>query len=244
LNTDEINCKITEIEALRAEARRWRIGAMVTTFIVITAGLLILRMLALDLVGPGPKRDLFLSEVGHGMVREVVPQVKDLAAGTCTEMVPRVKAEFTALQTRTPEVADVFSREILALRANLLKRTENALGASLGVMIRERERNIRAMYPDVTIENVDGLLRALTEEGQQRVNNIVMPLVTPFEDTFLLIMNDCYGIERLEAPTMPNELPAWEVTFMCVNLLQDELRQLDPNRVRTATAVAAAQEAK
>jgi hypothetical protein len=234
LNTETLDRQIDEIAAMRREARLWRLGTMAVSIVGMTVCLLVLRHSALKLVEPGPSRDEFVSQLQANMGQQVVPEVQALTAQTFDRLMPRVKREFVKLQLRVPEAADKFRGEIELLQSNVIVRAEKPLQLTLNRVLQSREAQLRATFPELTEKRMEVLVSQLLDEGEEHLANIVTPIVTPYQHTLTAIMENLESIRASEEPALANDTPEWEVTFLCLNLLKDELKNLDTDRLRLA----------
>jgi len=244
LSTDNTRQKIDELSALRRQARAWRVGAMVASVAVSVIFLLVLRSATYRLMEPGPTRDVFLAELKTGMQTEVVPQVKTLAVQTVNELTPRLKDEVERLQARAPELAEALTVELELFQKNLPARAEAALRKTVGEAIRQREAQVRALYPDLTEVKVGAMVGLLTAEAEQRLENIAAHVATPYEEVILQIVEDLNRIRDTEPVSVAGTEPAWELAQFCANMLQAELHRQSPTAYQQFFATALAEDQK
>jgi hypothetical protein len=242
LSTEITRQKIEELNALRRQARAWRVGAAVASVAVSVMFLLILRSAANRLLEPGPTREVFLSELKTGLQTEVVPQVKTLAVQTVHDLTPRVKAELERLQQRSPELAEALTAELELFQKNLPARAEAVLRRTAGEAIRQREAQVRAMYPDLTEEKVGTIVGLLIAEAEHRLERVAAHVVTPFEEVIQRIVTDLQHIRDTEPVQVAGTEPAWELARFCASLLQEELSRQSPSAYQQFFATALAEE--
>ena len=216
--------KIDEVNALRAKARAWRIGAAIASVSVTVVFLLALRTATVRLIEAGPTRDAFVTELQSGLQREVLPQVKGLTVQTLDRLVPSVRAELVKIQARSPEVTAAVAAELELLEKNLPARAEKVLRASFGEVIKSREARVRALYPDLTEEKLAVVTTLLMAESEKRAENIANVVMAPFQMTVTKLAEDIVAIRESEL-VAADASPSWELAGLCVSLLQSELER-------------------
>ncbi len=107
---DEVKKKISELEALRSQARLWRIGTTcaIVLIMVLCVGSLVNSVH--NLFRPGPAQDQFTSTLTTDLKRDVLPNVQTLATQAITDSKPQVETAFSKLNGRVPELTERFAQ--------------------------------------------------------------------------------------------------------------------------------------
>lgn len=195
---DEVKKKISELEALRSQARLWRIGATcaIVLIVVLCVGSLVNSVH--NLFRPGPAQDEFSSTLTTDLKRDVLPNVQTLATQAITDSKPEVETAFSKLNGRVPELTSASLKQLELLQHNLPERGDKVLNATYGVMLKKHEAKIKTMFPEATDENVAALVTNMTAEGQKQIVSANDTLFSKHMEALNGIVADLTTIQNTE----------------------------------------------
>ena len=106
MNSDEVRRQTEELEALRSQTNRWRLGTALTIIIIafVAVGSIIKGIMGL--VQEGPNQKIFMDEVQTHLKKEVLPSLEVIAGQTVKEIKPRIESELKKMNERSPELAE------------------------------------------------------------------------------------------------------------------------------------------
>ena len=152
---DEVKKKISELEALRSQARLWRIGATcaIVLIVVLCVGSLV-----------NSVHNLFPARAGPGSVHQHTDHGSETgrSAERADSLPPRRSPTASRRWRRPLPSSMAASRNSRALRSsswnllqhNLPERGDKVLNATYGVMLKKHEAKIKTLFPEATDENV------------------------------------------------------------------------------------------
>lgn len=223
MNTPVRN-EIHEIESLRKQIFWWRTGATLVTAAVVVGCLLSLNDAVRGLAQDGPRQKEFVGYVSTGLQKEVMPNIQTLASQTLTEIQPQVRQEFARLNDRVPELTAAVQKELKTLQDELPKTSEKTLDDAFGNLVRSRESKIKAMYPDVTEDQLKTLVTNLTNAGEAQVRQANAELFAPHQAALGTILDDMRKIAATEPPTPKGQDPTWEMGLAVLDVVRADLK--------------------
>lgn len=238
---NEIEIKIAEVQRLQRQIRRWRLAGVLVVLAVAFGCLLHVRGQAETLVSPGPKHEVFLSELKEGLARDVLPETRLLAGQTLERLGPALQTELVRMEQRIPELTERAEAEMDLLRKNLRDRLERALQPTVGRVLERRVAAWQKQYPNLTADQLAEAAQRLGNEVNDRVANVASSIMVPFEGTWGKILEDLERIRKLEAGQ--DEIDSWDLALVSIGLVHQELVKLSPE-ARQLLAGAPAKEAK
>lgn len=227
MNPDEIKKQIEELESLRSQTGRWRIGSVLAILVIMVVCVAKMIGAVTDLAREGPKQKEFMAEMERGLKSDVVPTLEKIAAQTVNEIKPAIDLELKRLNDRVPDVAAALHKELEALSTNLPKRGEKILEASFGAVIKKREDKIRKLYPGITEDKIATLVTTLTAEANDQIDHIVTGLFAPHILALTHVTENVAHIQKTEKVDGTAEFPTWEMASLVFDLLHEEFKGLD-----------------
>ena len=227
MNPDDVRRQTEELESLRSQTNRWRIGTALA--IIVIGGVAVGTILkgVFGLVQEGPNQKIFMGEVQTHLKKEVLPSLEVIAGQTVKEIKPRIESELKKLNERSPELAEALHKELLALSGNLPVRGEKVLNATFGAMLKKRESDIRKMYPGVTEEQVAALVANLVTAGQEQIQTITETLFSPHLKALNVIVANIDVIKESEKIDAADEGPTWDTALLIFDILRDDFKEFD-----------------
>lgn len=234
MQASTVQAEIRQLESYRQQATWWRIGAFVLLVVIVGGSLASLNSAVHGLTDKGPAQDQFVSHFSEGMRTQVMPNIQTLASQTLTEIQPQIRDEFTKLNARVPEITDATVKELQTLQTELPQASEKTLDDSFRNLLTSREAKIRSMYPDVTEEQVKGLVDNLQKSGEEEIKNANNELFAPHQAALSGIMDHMNTIRDSEASSTAGQNPDWEMGLSIFEVLRDDLKELKPADTKAA----------
>lgn len=172
-SSDEVNKKIQELEALKKEAGRWKLGGVVAVLAIVVICLLTLKSNVTSLVEDGPKKDKLMANLREEADKQIIPDLKGSLEEAQKIAVDAVKTELTKLNERLPEITAKAQTEAVALGQDLQKEADVVMQATFQKMLNEREAKIRKMYPDVTEAKITSAIANLQTAIEAELNKLI-----------------------------------------------------------------------
>lgn len=218
--------QIRELESVRKQINLWRggSGAVIVLTMAICLGLLYKDAMALAHDGPTQKQ--FVGQLQEGMDKEVVPRLKDVASRTLTEMQPVVQKEFVALNQRVPELTQASMKQVDELRTSLPQRASKTLDETFDKAFRDKEADIKKMFPDATEDQVKTLFTNLAEMTKTRSQAVGTELVAPHVAELEAIQKDMDTISGTEGSRPGDNGNDWEMGLSIFEVLRDDVKGL------------------
>jgi hypothetical protein len=235
MEPDVVNRQVRELEALRKQKRFWQYGSVALVVLIAVVCLLRLRGAVRDLVNEGPAQKIFVEDMGKSMQTHVIPAVEEYGQQAIKEI--DLGGEVRKLNTRTPELAQASLKELNHLRDELPKRGEKIWKSSFEASMKTREKKIRAMYPELKDDQVNGVMASLMEQAQIQVVGIDDALFSKHQQALKDIETSIDHIRDTEPKT--NVEPAtWEMALMIFDIAREDLRTLEtkPDSSKTGKA--------
>ncbi len=236
MTSEEVQKKIQELEALRSQARYWRLGitAAIVLITVVCVGSLVNSVHSL--FRPGPAQDEFTSTLTADLKQNTLPQVQSIAGQALTESKPEIEASFTKLNTRVPELTSASLKQLTMLQHNLPERGDKVLNATYGTLLKKHEAKIRALFPEATDANVAALVDTMSAEGQTQIVSANNTLFSKHQAALTGIQNDLATIQNTETVTADEDQSNWEMALLVVDSFHDDLQGLQAEGAKPAAA--------
>ena len=227
MNSDEVRRQTEELEALRSQTNRWRLGTALTIIIIafVAVGSIIKGIMGL--VQEGPNQKIFMDEVQTHLKKEVLPSLEVIAGQTVKEIKPRIESELKKMNERSPELAEALRKQLEMLSGNLPLRGEKVLNASFGSMLKKREVDMRKLYPGVTEEQVSSLVSNLAAAGQEQIAAITQSLFSPHLKALNVIVANLDVIKQSETIDPADASPTWDTALLVFDILRDDFKEFD-----------------
>ncbi|RYD19454.1 MAG: hypothetical protein EOP88_18925 [Verrucomicrobiaceae bacterium] len=235
MQASTVQAEIRQLESYRQQAFWWRTGAILVLVGVVGFSLYSLNAAVRGLAESGPTQDAFVAQLSEGMRKEVIPNIQTVAGQTLTEIQPQIREEFNKLNARVPELTDATIQEFQTLQTSLSKTSEKTLDESYKGLLTSREQKIRSMYPDVTEDQVKGLISNLTTAGETEIRNANDELFAPHQAALAGIMDHMETIRNSEAADTKGIDPNWEMGIAVLDVLRDDLRAQAPTATGSST---------
>ncbi len=237
MNSDEVKRQTEELESLRSQTNRWRIGTALAIIIIAVVAVGTIIRGVFGLVQEGPNQKIFMGEVQDHLKKEVIPSLEVIAGQTVKEIKPRIEAEIKKLNDRSPELAEALRKQLDALTGNLPLRGEKVLNATFGGMLKKRESDIHKLYPGVTEEQVSTLVSNLASEGQAQIATISESLFAPHLKALNVIVANIDIIKQSEAVDPSEDGPTWDTALLIFDILRDDFKEFDTGDTTAGKAI-------
>jgi hypothetical protein len=235
MDPSAVRNQIQELTALRKQKRIWQLGTSALLILIAIVCLAKLRGAVTDLVQEGPAQKAFVDDLGTSMQTHVIPAVQELGSQALREI--DLNAEVKKLNQYTPELAQVSLQQINLLSENLPKRGEKVWKSTFEAALKSREAKIKAMYPDITEDQLHNVLANLVEEAQIQVVAINDALISKHQKALKDIVAGVDHIRDTE-PKGQQEPATWEMALMVFDIAREDLRALEPKQEKAAKPAA------
>lgn len=227
MNSDEVKKQTEELESLRSQTNRWRIGTALAIILIAFVAVGTIVHGVLGLVQKGPNQEAFMGDVQSHLKKEVLPSLEVIAGQTVKEIKPRIETELKKMNERSPELAEALHKELLTLSGNLPIRGEKVLNATFGAMLKKREADIRKTYPGVTEEQVAALVANLVNAGHEQIAAVTESLFNPHLKALNVIVANIDIIKQSETIDPADEGPTWDTALLIFDILRDDFKEFD-----------------
>lgn len=222
---------IRELESVRKQINYWRGGAVGVIFLATLVCVWTLYSDVKTLAQNGPGQDLFIKEFQAGLNERVVPSLKEEAGRTVTEMQPIVRAEFIKLNDRVPELTQASLHEIDLLKESLPKTASTTLNETFNSAIKEQEPKIKEMFPDVTEDQVRGLVENMGKVVNDRGPVVANELLSPHISAIQKIHENLLKIQETDKAAAAKGGDDWEMALAVFDVVRDDVKDLKlPNK--------------
>lgn len=231
--------RISELESIRRQTNFWRWGsgaAMLGTMVTCVS---LLYSDAHALATPGPTQQAFVNKLQANLNENVVPRLKQTASTALSEMQPVVQKEFSALNTRVPDITQASLKEIDALQKSLPERASKTLNETFDKALRGKEAEIKTMFPNVTEEQVGALFNNLSSVAQERTQAVASDLIAPHVASIGHIRANLEKIAHSEKGNADTGSD-WEMGLAVFDVVRTDLKHISPDHKNAAHAIAAA----
>ena len=237
MNSDEVKKQTEELESLRSQTNRWRIGTALAIILIAFVAVGTIIKGVFGLVQDGDSQKIFMGEVQAHLKTDVLPSLEAIAGQTVKEIKPRIEAELKKMNERSPELAGALHKELLALSGNLPIRGEKVLNATFGAMLKKREGDIRKTYPGVTEEQVSTLVDNLVTTGHEQITSITESLFAPHLKALNVITANIDIIKQSETIDPADEGPTWDTALLIFDILRDDFKEFDTDNSTSGKAI-------
>lgn len=217
--------RIQELQSYRKQINAWRGGTVAIVVVTLVVCLGILYKDARALATQGPEQQIFVDKLQAGLNEKVVPQLKDAASRSLTEMQPVVQKEFFALNKRVPDVTKATLDQLNMLQTSLPKITTDALTETFDKALRGREAEIKSMYPDVTEDQVktlfDNMTKVTSAHGQEMAQTLLSSHIGEIDG----IRTNLDSIAKTE-PNTGNDTDDWQLGLAVFDVVRDDVKGL------------------
>jgi len=219
--------KIAELQSLRSQVTRWRVGIPIAVIAIITGNILMVYSAA-DRLARGPEREVFVKGVTGGMNDDVMPLVKHIAYQTFHDTKKSVQSELEAISSRTPEFAEALRGEVEALVENVPSRTQQDLSTALADTLAKQDAQIEELFPDATEDKVADVVEKLTELAKDQAEHVSDRMFEPHLVVINNIIADLNVILKSETVLGGDSLASWEMALLVFDVLRAEFDQVHP----------------
>lgn len=229
--------KIRELESVRKQINLWRGGTAGVILLTLVVCLWTLYADAKALAQQGPAQQAFVENLQAGLNQEVVPRLKDVASRQLTEMQPVVQKEFLALNTRVPEITQKSLDQINELQKNLPERASKTLDDTFDKAFREKESQIKSMFPDATEDQVKTLFTNLSAMTQTRSQAVAQELLAPHIQYIDQIQKDLTTISGTEGARPGESGNDWQLGLAVFDVIRPDLQDLQLPKSQAAKMI-------
>ncbi len=231
MDTTTTEAHIRELESVRKQINLWRGGAVGIVFVAILICVGTLYSDVKTLAQQGPGQEQFVQELQAGLNERVVPSLREEAGRTVTEMQPVVQAEFLKLNTRVPELTQASLQQIDLLQQSLPKKAADALNETFDAAIKQQEPEIRKMFPDVTEDQVKGLVENMTKVVNERGPDVANELLSSHITAIQNIHTNLVKIQEGDRSAATMRGDDWEMALAVFDVVRDDVKDLKlPNK--------------
>ena len=220
--------QVRELGSLRLQANVWRWALTVAVLATAIYSLATLNHSVRALATTGQEQDEFVAQLQEGLNKDIVPQLQSAGAETVSEIQPQLMASFNGLGKRLPEVAAVAKVEFQSLETDLPAKSETILNQSFDSILTGREGSIRKMYPDLSDEQVKGLVMNLADEGRRQSTEANQELFAAHEEKLKGIMSNLELIKTQEASNVKGVEPSWDMAILLLDILREDVKSQGP----------------
>ncbi len=232
--TEPVSQQIRELEAIKAQKRMWSLGATVLLAVFIIANLLSLKGAINGLAQPGPTQTAFQEDLSQRVQKNAIPTIEQ--AGLEGVRGVDYGAEAQKLNARTPELVKASLNQLKMLSDDLTQRGNKVFDQTFNAAIKDRDKKVRAMFPEANETQLNGLMANLTQEAQAQVADINDSLFASHKQALDSIVTDLTLIQTSEAPNIKGETPSWEMGLELFDIAREDLKSLQPaDSGKTAT---------
>ena len=231
--------RIQELQGIRKQINLWRGGSAVVLLVTMVTCVGLLYSDAHALATKGPTQQVFVDKLQTGLNEKVVPQLKEAASRSLSEMQPVVQKEFVALNKRVPDVTKATLDQVNMLQKSLPDLTSKALTETFDASLRGRDAEVRKMYPNVTEDQVktmfDNLTKVSTAHGQEMAQMLLSSHITELND----IQTNLRTIAKTEPATGDNA-DDWQLGLAVFDVMRDDVKGLTLPKGQAASMIAEA----
>lgn len=231
--------KISEIRALRKQAKRWGYVGMAGVVLIALGAVGTIVGSVNSLVQSGPKQDEFLAQLRKGMDEQVVPQTKAIASRTISKLRKDITVEIDKAGGRAPELIDALNLQIATLRKNIPERGGKVLAETVGMELKKRDSRIRTQFPELTETQISSLAENLVSVSHESMDRIAIDTFGSHMDHLAKITLAMDHIAASEPVSNDDEADKFEVSLLVLDLVRDELAAAQVTHADTKAPVAA-----
>lgn len=226
--SNEIEQEIAEIKALKASAKRWKLGSIFVTLAVVIGCVWSIVDNARSLVQTGPRQVEMMAELNKAVQEDVIPEIRRQVDQSVKQIRPVVAEEIKKMQGRSDEISENFYHELRTLRDNVRGEAETIIQDTFGSELERREAMVRRMHPDMTREKIMESILEFYTQFEYRSLDMFEELFTPHLVSLDGILEHIATIKETE-PEPDNEDIGFELAIMIMNIFNAEFSELAPN---------------
>ncbi|MEW6302303.1 MAG: hypothetical protein AB1705_02455 [Verrucomicrobiota bacterium] len=228
MNAEEVRKNIEELQSLRTQTRNWKVIMVVGLLAIVLGCVGTIVANARALIKPGPKQDIFMTELKKGLENEVKPNLEVIVKSTLTHIQKDAQEELKKLNDRTPELIEAAQKELTtSLTRNIPVRGTEALQNTFGKALKQQENTLKKDFPNVTEQKVTSLVTNLVIEAEAQVKEVSATLFSPHLKSLENIYASIDAIHALEAQHIKDEVPTWDMAILVFDIMREELRQAE-----------------
>jgi hypothetical protein len=226
MSAEEAKQLIQELEKTRVQTRRFRLLTIIALLVIVIAGVSMIIESMYSLTLNGPRQKEFVSNLGAGLQRDLLPVVQKITGRSLERLKPAVERELKNANARAPEVADVALKELDQMGVELTVQAGKVLDQTVTGVLQKREGKLRAMYPGVYDQQVGILLNNLTLEAQDQLVRSGETLFNPHLNSVKNILTHLEKIQKTEPADPGQTVDTWQVAFMFMDVFVHEFKDV------------------
>jgi len=238
MSTEEAKQLIQELEKLRRQTRRFRLLTIIALLVIVIAGVSAIIESAYSLTLAGPRQEEFIRSLSANLKDNLLPTVQKIAARSVEALKPAIEKELKEINGRAPEVADVALRELDTMGGELTVQAGKILDQTINGTLQKRQGKLRQMYPDVYDKQIDTLLNNLALEAQDQLAQSGENIFNPHLNAIQGILTNLDKIQKTEPVAASQNIDSWQMTFMFMDVLVHEFKDVAPSAATNADAAA------
>jgi uncharacterized phage infection (PIP) family protein YhgE len=225
VDSDNTQQRIRQLEQLRFQKRLWQYGVFLVLVVLVVICIVRLRNAFTALTTQGAEQTRFVTELNSRLQQNVLPSIEELGTQTLHEI--NFGGEVQKLNRRTPELVQASLQQLKLLNTNLTRRGQAVLNTTLQSALKERESKIRALFPDLTDDQVASLMTNLAAEAKEQVGNVSADLFAPHQKALNNIVQDMTLIQHSEPVDSKTEPATWEMGLLIFDIARADLKDLE-----------------
>lgn len=229
MKPEEVSNDIEELERIRTEAGRWKLGGTLAILAIILICVWKIYSSYAALAKPGPAQETLRAEFMDGVKKNIVPSVTNqVAAAVKNEIGPTLETELKKIQTRSPEILAAVQLELGKLTNSIPAKAQKILDDTFGAMLDEQEKKLREKYPDLTEEKVQALLTQMQEALIVELEGLTEELFLEHMVQLDQITVNIQRIKDSDEPNLSERDASWELADLVVDIVRQEFQNVDP----------------
>ena len=224
--TEPVSKQIQELEAIKKQKRFWSLGSTLLLAFIVVGCLLSLRNAANGLAQPGTVQTAFQQDLSERVQKNALPVIESAFQEGVRGVDYGVEAQ--KLNARTPELVKASMDQMKMLSDDLTQRGNKVFDGTFKAAMTDRDKKIRAMFPEANEQQINGLMTNLTKEAQDQVADINDSLFASHKQALDNIVTDLTLIQNSEAGSIKGESPSWEMGLEILDIAREDLKSLQP----------------
>ncbi len=221
-SSDEVNTKIQELEALKKEAGRWKLGGTLAILAIVLICVFKIISGVTALAKKGPAQDKLVAGLKDGFNNQILPELKSAGKQAQEKATTALKAELDKLSDRLPEFSQKAQNEASKLAEELQEQAEKILDDTFQKMLDEREAKIREMYPDVTEATVTSAIANLQTAMEAELSKMVEEMFIEHLVVVDSIIHHIEMIKESEHTDLLDKGVPWEMGALVFEIVREE----------------------
>ena len=222
MNSDEVQSKIEELEALKKQTGYWKLGG---TLALITIAVTIVLQIIFgfkSLAEKGPAQDKFLSHLKEAAEHQIIPSLKEAAKTAQNKATAALKLEVEKLGDRLPELTEQAKSEAMLLAEELQNDADKVMERTFWAMLKEREADIRKNHPEVSEENVATALNNLQGSVESEFSKASESLFVDHLVVINGILENLTKIRDSDTTDLLDKDAPWEMGLLVFEIVREE----------------------